>query len=95
MKSKVGLWVTQSIRFNKLPNTIYQTKSALPNLFLGDQTKSIEPNLPKQTLKTESANQMYQAKCWKYKESNIPNQIYSIKPTNLNQSNQYYQTKSK
>ena len=38
---------------------------------------------------------MYQEKCLKCKEPNILNQIYSIKPTKLSQSNQNYQTKSR
>ena len=47
--------------------------------------------------KTESKNQIYQAKCLRpnTEPPNTPNQILSIKPTKLNQSNQYYQTKSR
>ena len=58
------------------------------------KTEFIEPNLPSQSYKTES-NQVYQAKCFKCEEPNIPNQIYSIKPTKLKSTNQFYQTKSK
>ena len=33
--------------------------------------------------------------CTKYTKSNVPNQIYSIKPTQLNPTNQFYETKSR
>ena len=42
----------------------------------------------------ESTKLFYQAKYLEYKEPNLLKQIYSIKPTKLSQSNQYYQTKS-
>ena len=44
-------------------------------------------------MKLNLENQIYQAKCLKCYEPNIPNQIYSIKHTKLNQTNQFYQTK--
>ena len=40
-------------------------------------------NLLAKSAKLYLQNQIYQAKCSKCKEPNIPNQIYSIKPVNL------------
>ena len=84
MKIKVGIWFTQSIRLHKLPNPIYKT---VPNQIHSTTfvpwglnqiypTKSIEPNLPNQTNKSESAKSDLASKNLKCKEPNIPNQIY-------------------
>ena len=48
-----------------------------------------------QTISIDPKKQIYQAKCLKCNEPNIPNQIYSIKPTKLKSTNQFYQTKSR
>ena len=84
MESKVGLWFTQIIRFCCLPNLINQTKSIKPNFFIW-----AKPNLLKQRDQTKLTkqnleNQIYEAKCLKCNEPNIPNQFNSIKPTKLN-----------
>ena len=55
MKSKVSLWFfsIDTIELATKPylqNPIYQTKSAKPNLYLEDKTKSIEPNFVKPNL---------------------------------------------
>ena len=47
------------------------------------------------TTKLNLQNKVYQVYCLRCKELNIPNPIYSINSTKLNQSNQFYQTNSK
>ena len=43
-----------------LSHPIYQTKSIKPNLYLGDQTKSTNPNLQYQIYKIKSSKQNVQ-----------------------------------
>ena len=48
-----------------LPNLIYQTKSTIQNLYHGDQTKSIELNLPIPIYKTKSTKLNLPSKMFK------------------------------
>ena len=66
---------------------MYQTKSNEPNFFLGDQTKSIDPNLPNQTYNTESTKSNLPTK---YTIPNLCNQTYKTKSIQLLLSNQIY-----
>ena len=89
---KVGLWLTQLIRFNKLPKPIYQTECTKPNilnkicyldLIQIYQTKSIDPNLPNQTYKPEST------------KSNLPTKMIKILRTKYTKPNLFKQTYKK
>ena len=82
------MYWTKSTEPNVIPFVLLDlTKYTKPNLLHQNyQTKSIEPNLP---------NQKYKTKCTK---QNLPSKMFEMFmaiPTNLNQSNQYYQTKSR
>ena len=70
---------------SNLPYPIYQTISTETNFSLG-----IKPN---KIHETESTTQIHQAKCLKYREPNIPNQIFLIKATKVYTPNKIYQTK--
>ena len=58
---------------------MYQTKSTLPNMFLGDKTKYTKTNL---------FNQIHQTKLTKLKKSNLPTKMFEMVKTNP--SDNYY-----
>ena len=70
VESKAGIWSTQLIQSNYLPNQIYQTQNTKPNLLnqicslgtkLNIHNQIYWTKFAKQTYKTESKNEIYQA----------------------------------
>ena len=70
-------------------SSVYPTY--LPKKFGQFGTKICQTKTTKLNLK----DKVYQVYCLRCKELNIPNPIYSIKPTKLNLSNQFYKTHSR